>query len=69
MKLKSIVAQYSSKLLNVNTVNSNGTTWLCSNDDMHVLVEDHSVEPNKTLSEIHAESDILQINVGGRTIY
>ena len=62
--------------LRTNTVNSNGTTWLCSdgnlcNDgtDYRVLVDGRCRTNRTTLGDLFDEYDVLEVQVDGQTVY
>ena len=59
-----------------NTVNSNGTTWLCSNGgvcndgtDYRVLVDGRCRTKRTTLGDLFDEYDVLEVQVDGYTVY
>lgn len=76
MSYNDLMRQHGNATLTVNTINSNGTTWLCSNGsrcnngtDYRVLVNDICRATKVRLCDLLYEYDVLEIQVDGCTLY
>lgn len=70
-KLKQLLAQYGNTPLRLSMANPNGTAWF---DSYHldVLIKDSTPREfpdGVTLAELHAQADILQLNVDAVVLY
>lgn len=76
MDYNELMRQHCYATLCTNTVNSNATTWLCSdgnkcnNDtDYRVLVDGRCSTDRITLGDLFDEYDVLEVQVNGYTVY
>lgn len=76
MNYNALMRAHAHAALCINTVNSNGTSWLCSTghecnngDDYRVLVQGRCYEDSTTLHYLFDEYDVLQVDVNGVTVY
>ena len=76
MDYNELMREHCYATLRTNVVNSNGTTWLCADNnrcnsgtDYRVLVEGHCRTERTTLGDLFDEYDVLQVDVDGVTIY
>lgn len=76
MDYNELMRQHCYATLCTNTVNSNGTSWLCSDDnlcnsgtDYRVLVDGHCRTNHTTLGDLFDEYDVLEVQVDGQTVY
>lgn len=76
MDYNELMRQHCYATLCTNTVNSNGTTWLCSNGsacndgtDYRVLVDGRCRTNRTTLGDLFDEYDVLEVQVDGYVVY
>ena len=79
MNINDLMREHCNATLQLNTVNSNGTAWFCSDGnlcnegaDYRVLVEDRTpweFPAGVRLGDLQLQSDLLEVQLDGVTIY
>ena len=76
MDYNELMRQHCYATLCTNTINSNGTTWLCSDGDScnsgtdyRVLVDGRCRTDRTTLGDLFDEYEVLEVQVDGCTVY